>query len=382
MNKYTQSIKKQRASVLAAAITTALLTTSVHAAEFKLGSTTVNVGGYIKLDTNYSKYSDGTPTNRRTNQFYIPSDTPVGGDSSSHFNMHAKQSRFNIKTSTDLANGKKLKGLLEMDFNPTGNSHELTTNREGVTLRHAVFTYGNWTFGQTWSNLLNTSSIAETLDFFALSEGMISTRQPLIKYTNGPISVSIENPETFLVGGGAGEDENSAPDLIGKYTHSGGFGNVSLAGIVRKLEGNDLSTTAGGLSLAGRIKAGGKDDVRFAITSGKGMGRYLGLALNRGAYVDGNSLETIDQTAANVGYRHFWGPKTRSTLGYAVYDTDDAGAAAGVYNKKSQSLHLNLIHSPTKKVSYGAELIMGKLDKSTGDSGDMNRIQFSAKYSF
>jgi len=367
--------------------------TSIQAQEIEVGKTTINFHGFIKVDTMFTEYNDGIPPVSAIDDFYIPALVPTRAAGSINtsegvqFNSHAKQSRFNIGTSTVLANGEKITGFIEMDFGP-GNAPsngESTTNRSGVDLRHAVISYGKWKFGQTWTNALNGSAIAETLDFFALSEGMIDTRQMQVRYTNGPLSISLENPETTV--GRVQTNDSSVPDLIARYSFKGDWGNVSVAGIARQLKYNDganvdSSESAGGISISGRINAAGKNDIRFTVTSGKGLGRYLGLALNPDAYVDeNNELATIDQTAANIGYRHFWSKTTRSTLGYAIYDAD-ADAAAGVYNTKSQSIHANLLFSPMAKLTLGGEYIYGKLEKSNGNTGDMNRLQFSAKYSF
>ena len=368
--------------------------TSVQAKDIEVGKTTIGFHGFIKVDANFTEYNDGIPPVKAIDDFYIPALVPTrapGSENTSEgvkFNSHAKQSRFNIGTSTVLANGEKIKGFIEMDFGPgsaTSNG-ETTTNRSGVDLRHAVISYGNWKFGQTWSNALNGSAIAETLDFFALSEGMIDTRQMQVRYSNGPLSISLENPETTV--GRVKTNDSSVPDLIAKYGFKGGWGNVSVAAIVRQLKYKDAgldidsSESAGGISIAGRINASGKDDIRFTVTSGKGLGRYLGLSLNADAYVDvNNDLATIDQVAANIGYRHFWNDTTRSTIGYAVYDAD-ADDSSVVYNKKSQSLHANLLFSPMDKLTLGGEFIYGKLEKSNGNTGDMNRLQFSAKYVF
>lgn len=367
--------------------------TSTQAQKIEVGITTIGFHGYIKVDAMFTEYNDGIPVNDAIDDFYIPPLIPTtspGAENTSEgakFNSHAKQSRFNLTSSTLLANEEKITGFIEMDFGPglAASNGKVTTNRSGVDLRHAVISYGNWKFGQTWSNALNGSITAETLDFFALSEGMIDTRQMQVRYTIGPLSISLENPESTI--GRAGTNDSSIPDFIAKYTFKGDWGNVSVAGIARQLKYNDgdkvnSSESAGGISIGGRINSMGKDDIRFTVTSGKGLGRYLGMSLNPDAYVnENNELETIDQTSANVGYRHFWSTTTRSTLGYAIYDAD-ADVIAGVYNKKSQSIHANLLFSPMSMLTLGGEYIYGKLEKSNGNTGDMSRLQFSAKYSF
>lgn len=366
---------------------------TAQAKSIEVGETTVGFHGFIKVDAMFTEYNDGIPAVNAIDDFYIPALIPTRAPGSANtsegvkFNSHAKHSRFNIGTSTELSNGKKITGFIEMDFGPGSSTSngEKTTNRSGVDLRHAVISYDKWKLGQTWTNALNGSAIAETLDFFALAEGMIDTRQMQVRYTDGPLSVSLENPTTVVAGVGETGDD-SMPDIIAKYGFKGDWGNVTVAGIVRQLKykatGISSSESAGGITVAGRINAAGKDDIRFTVSTGKGLGRYVGLALNSDAYVNSNNeLETIDQTAANIAYRHFWSETTRSTIGYAIYNTD-TDTNAGVYNKKSQSVHANLLFSPFSKLTLGGEYIYGKLEKSDGRTGDMNRLQFSAKYSF
>ncbi|PHR82211.1 MAG: porin [Colwellia sp.] len=368
--------------------------TSIQAQDIEVGKTTFAVHGYIKVDAMFTEYNDGIPPINAIDDFYIPALIPTRAAGSINtsegvkFNSHAKQSRFNLGSSTVLSNGEKITGFIEMDFAPGVDSSngEATTNRSGVDLRHAFISYGKWKFGQTWTNALNGSAIAETLDFFALSEGMVDTRQMQVRYTNGSLSISLENSETTV--GRVQTNDSSIPDLIVRYNFKGDWGNVSIAGIARQLKYKniglniDSTESAGGISISGRINAAGKDDIRFTMTSGKGLGRYLGLALNADAYIDAsNNLATIDQTAGNIGYRHFWNETMRSTIGYAIYNAD-ADTGAPTYNKKSQSIHANLLFSPMPKLTLGGEYIYGKLEKSNGNTGDLNRLQFSAKYSF
>lgn len=112
------------------------------------------------------------------------------------------------------------------------------------------------------------------------------------------------------------------------------------------------------------------------------MGRYVGLALNDDAYLNAeNTLETIDQTVGNIAYRHFWHAKTRTNIGYAFYH-GDANESEVVFNKKSESGYINLLHSISKELTIGGEFLYAKLTKSNDEIGAMSRLQFSAKYDF
>lgn len=213
----------------------------------------------------FTDYKDGEPISNAIDDFYIPSLIPTaspdnrGNGPDVSFNAHAKQSRFRLKSSSEMSNGESIDMLLEMDFGPgaSPSNGERTTNRSGVDLRHAVISYGNWKIGQTYTNLLNGSSVAETVNFFPLPDGMIDPRQVQITYSYGAFSFSLENSETTLQR--TETKDSSLPDATVKYTYIKGWGNVSVAAIARQLKyqnkAEDINdaTFAGGLSVAGRI---------------------------------------------------------------------------------------------------------------------------------
>ena len=65
----------------------------------------------------------------------------------------------------------------------------------------------------------------------------------------------------------------------------------------------------------------------------------------------------------------------------AANSNPPAGTFNGI-NKADQSQHLNLIWSPVANVNLGAEVIHAKRIVTGGDSGTLNRLQFSAQYNF
>ena len=73
-------------------------------------NTSVQLGGYIKLDAIYDFDSDLGDT---LGVGLVPVD---GTETGSHFRAHARQSRLYLKTSTPLSNGKKVKTHFEGDF--------------------------------------------------------------------------------------------------------------------------------------------------------------------------------------------------------------------------------------------------------------------------
>ena len=51
---------------------------------------------------------------------------------------------------------------------------------------------------------------------------------------------------------------------------------------------------------------GGQDNVKFMLTQGKGLGRYVGLNVAHGAVLNGDELDAIDSTSGFVAYQHNW----------------------------------------------------------------------------
>ncbi len=49
---------------------------------------------------------------------------------------------------------------------------------------------------------------------------------------------------------------------------------------------------------------------------------------------------------------------------------------------KAQSFHANLVWSPLPKLDLGVEYIFANREIESGEDGDLNRFQFSAKYAY
>ena len=121
------------------------------------------------------------------------------------------------------------------------------------------------------------------------------------------------------------------------------------------------------------------------VTSGKGLGRYVGLNVAHGAVLDGNDLDAIDSVSGFIGYQHHWNDQLRSTFLASYFSADnntDLLAITGDPTKTSMSYSANLLYSPVKKMTFGVEYKVGERETESGADGDINRLQFSAKYVF
>ncbi len=358
--------------------------------------TTYKFGGFVKATASLSDYSEGDrPPGNAGRDFYIPGLVPVGDGSSNDsadFDFSAKESRINFKSSTELDNGSKLSSFIEMDFLLTGDGNERVSNSYNPRLRHAFLTYNNWLVGQTWSTFQNVGALPESVDFLGASEGIIFERQPMVRYTNGPWQFALENPETTVTPFGGGgrivTDDASTPDLVGRYNYKGERSSISVAALVRSLQYEDgaidSSESSIGLSLTGKVKVGARDDIRFNLNTGSGMGRYAGLNTANGAVLDASGeLQAIDSTSAAVSYRHVWNDKWRSNFIYSTFSADNDTALTGTGVTKSvSSYQVNLLTSPAPKLTLGVGYLFAERELESGIDGDLGRLIFTAKYGF
>lgn len=376
----------------ASAVLCALCSTANAAS---LSDTDISYGGYVKLDAMWSDYSSGVPAGGSIGRdFYVPGTTPVGADVDSDpvFDMHARQSRFNFGTATKLDNGKSINTKIEIDFlasAPGGN--ERVTNSYAPRIRQAYVTYDGWLFGQAWSNFQNVGALPETLDFVGPAEGTVFARQAQARYSTGNWSFSIENPETTVTTATSGRvvtDDASLPDFTARYAHKADWGEFVVTGLARQLTykqgGVDADETSFGISASGKVNFG-QNNLKFMLTQGQGLGRYVGLNVANGAVLNGDQLDAIDSTSGFIAYQQHWNSQWRSTFLYSFFSADnnqDLLAITGDPTESSQSYSANILYSPVKKLTFGVELKHAQRDVESGADGDMDRLQFSAKYAF
>jgi hypothetical protein len=214
-----------------------------------------------------------------------------------------------------------------------------------------------------------------------------------VRYTTGAWEFALENSETTITPfGGRGRltsDDGAVPDVIIRYTHKDDWGHISVAGIIRQLSYQvgdviDDTTSSAGLSINSKIKVGDKDDLRLSFTTGTGLGRYVALNAVNGPVLDAAcNLETIDSSAYAISYRHVWNNKMRSSITYSALSVDNDVALIGTSaTESSNNMGLNLLYSPTKKITEGGEIKQATREVESGDDGDMTRVQFSLKYAF
>ncbi len=368
-------------------------------------------GGFIKFDAMVTDTSDGAIAEGSAGRlFYVPSTIPVAAngaevDSDPYTDFHAAFSRFWFAADHTTEGGDKFRAFIEADMYGGGTANlgnEVNTNTHGLTLRHAYVSWNNWLAGQTWSNFQDVAALPEAVDFVGVTEGTTFVRQAQIRYTSGPFSIALENPQTTVGNVATGARNNaggsdSMPDVSARYVMKGDWGHFSAAGLLRQLKSGDESETGAAVSLSGKFNIGANDDIRWMASYGSGIGRYLGFGIGPDSVVDANgNLHAQDGGGGFVAWRHAFNDKLRSNLMYSVaeFDNDrdlfgwgsiiDGNGVVQSFGvtERSQSFHANLIYSPFPKLDIGAEIGWGQRELEDNRKGDLKRIQTTVKYSF
>jgi hypothetical protein len=371
---------------------------SLAAASAAKAQTGVTVGGYVKLDAILSSRSAGVDS--VGDQMLVPGLIPLGPKTGAHkidqVTLHARQSRLWLATSTLTGYGP-LTTYVEGDFfGDLPNGNETSTNSQGFRLRHAYGRIGGFLAGQTWTNVFNPEAYAETLDFGgALGELFVRQAQVRWMHENGSggWSVSAENPESIVALPGSATtfraDSDHAPDLTGRLNFNARGAKYSVGLLVRDVHVDSAAPAVnsgkwgGALAFTGIIPTVGKDDVRLDLNAGNAIGRYQVGGFFPDGYVDAaGELHLARQTSGYVAYRHFWSPTLRSTLEISAANSAPPPDTFHGINKADRSQHLNLIWRPVANFDVGAEFIHARRVVTGGDEGTLNRLQFSAQYTF
>lgn len=363
---------------------------------FKVGDTQIKLGGYVDLDYHQTHTSEGHIDGESiARDFYIPSVIPTGsgdGEGWDTADLTAQSSRFNVGFSREI-NGKRAIGFLELDFLGVG-SNERVVNAHAPRLRRAYIKYAGWLLGQEWTTFQNLSAIPESASFLVLSDGMVFNRQAQIRFSTakvgyGNFDFAIENSgrSRFYDAGGVTQEIDSAerPDIIARYNLSGKDGNISLAVIARQIDAAGPDEDTFGVNFAGRLNLG-RNDVRFTLFHGEGLGRYVGLhAAAEGVLTQDDKVRAVESTGGYVAFRVPTSSTGRFNFGAAHLDVNNDSSLPGYDGGRLDtvsSYYVAYLWDIGPKLTYGVEFMQGERQNEDGAEGDISRATFSAKYTF
>lgn len=373
--------------------------------------TSIGLGGFVKMDAMFSSVSAGR--DKLGDQQMLYSEIPVGAAGErAQTTFHAKESRLWLKSFTPSRWGD-INTYVEFDFFGDAATYVYTPR-----LRHAYGSIGNFLAGQTYTTFLNVAAIPDHLDIGGSAGGLTTLRQPLVRWSQ-PFSwagtpmewqLAVESPRSRLwvnnqlepttVNRAGSLDPNTDsyfmnpsadryPDMLARVNFNPDWGNLSLAAMGRQIRyskpnGFEQTGWGGSANLAGKISTFGLDNLRFMMHYGNAHGRYIS-TINTFSDASLDASGHMDLTVAYgamLSYQHWWSKQWRSSLTYGFSQADQPDYVNRVLNRQVQSLHANLLWSPVSQAMLGVEYAYGNRELIDGREGDVQRVQFSAKYSF
>lgn len=331
----------------------------------------VNIYGFVRADAAY-QIRGGNGIFNRINAVDLKGS---GNPNSERLDTTVATTRLGLDFKTNV-NGADVGGKLETDFGGSSNTFRI---------RHAYLTYNNWLIGQTTSSFLSLDSQPEMIDFNS-PLGIGTTRVPMVRYSDKI------NPQTqYFVGLEQGRTNNRLPTLTGKvrYALPDGKGAVTgraLLEEVRAREADDETELGWGLALGANYNVTDQISVYGDYSHVKGDDKILSFtntAYNRHGTTNDITLNEFDAVTAGITYKI--SPKLRSTLGYGAMFADKGDYAkfdGTSQNKELQQGWLNVLYSPVKPITFGAEYVYGQRETFAGVKGTDNRVELMAKYDF
>ena len=316
-----------------------------------------------------------------------------------------RQSRLGVRTTTPTALGDP-KTTFEFELFGTGVDEGQTTFR----LRHAYGELGAFGAGQTWSPFMDSDVFPNSLEYWGPT-GMVFFRNVQVRYMpikgDSHLTLALERPGAS---GDAGvyadriELQNvkgrfPMPDFSGEFTHGGTWGYVRVAGMLRKMNWDDVledqyelsgSAVGWGLNFSSNLKPTPNDVVRLQLVYGEGIQNYMndspvdvGIVNQFANAVTPIRGEPLPIMATVVFLDHTWNEKFSSTIGFSSQDTDNTDGQAPNAFKSARYALGNVIYYPVPNVLVGGELQWGRRTNfSDGFSSDGVKVQFSFRYNF
>lgn len=379
-----------------------------NAVSFNAGDYEMSVYGYGRLNASYDIDSNQALSTRSGSYEDLANNDDAADG---HFGADAFQSRIGVTT----VSPQGVKVNVEGDFRGSGGG--------SLRLRHAYGEYNGVLMGQTWSNFGSFVGNTSTLDFDSLP-GLagFQARSAQARYTSGPLSISLEDPNASILGVaeveeqqvvgseitdvGTGEFEataldntkDSMPALTARLEDSAGGLSYSAAVLAHQVgydDGDDDESSVGFATfVAAKMALTDMITIQGTLSYSDGANSYLYRSGDNfgaeSAYVDGDGdVETISGYGGSVGAGFNLGGGRSVNIGYGIVevDWDDAEDDLGsdIVAGKSETnsaVMANYQWTPVQNVMMGVEYQFLQRENVNGDDGDANRILFAAQYNF
>lgn len=347
----------------------------------------LRIGGYIKADGIYDFDGHGDEYQFLLGQIAVDGSPQSQADA--FYNMHARETRFNLDYRQTTDDGTPMQAFVEFDF--FGSSPTF------LRLRHAYGVYGNWLAGQSWTTVSELRALPFMVDF-AFGDALFGGRTTQLRYQKGigtglEWAVALENPNDVRISNPyhlPGTDTVQAPSLAAKVSRVGEGGLFTLGAQLQQLHWDGYGSGAGDSALGWAIIAAGRHnlgDRAFITGTASYSDGYSDSVLALGgrgasATITPNGLETDDAISASVGFGIDWNPTWSSNLHLAWLDRSGTSLSQAGEIEDGGIAHINAIWRPLPQVRAGLEFIWGTRSDLDGASGDGRRLMAFYRYDF
>ena len=374
---------------------------SVVAAQDDDDKTRIDLYGFAMLDMGYEQGQSDPAWFDVVRPTKLPSfENQFGEDGRTYAGV--RQSRLGVKGFIPTSAGE-IKTIFEFELFGVGPDAGQTTFR----LRHAWGELGKWGAGQTWSPFMDIDVFPNSIEYWG-PNGMVFFRNVQIRYAplqgEQEVHIALERPGASGDPGvlvGAPDIDASLlsgrfplPDLSAHYRLNQDWGHVQIAGILRKMEWDDLDPTGPdlsgdaigwGVNVSSNLKFS-EDTLRLQAVYGEGISNYMNDAtVDVGALAlgDPDVGEALPLLGVVAFYDHTWNERYTSSIGYSRVDIDNSvGQDADAFQTGQYGL-VNLLVHPVPNLMWGGELQWGaRENNSDGFTVDDYRFQVSVKYNF
>jgi len=349
-----------------------------------------------RVDFTYDTGNSGNPDRFVTGQIPVTGNPLKGGGA--QFNVNAKASQLMVDIRAP-----------EMDGDPQFYYQNDFFGSGGGEFPYRVQQlYGriyNITVGQTYSVFEDPSIWPDTVDYEG-PNSMIFGRWPLVRYKqpfgdHWQANFGIEQPDSvpsdYYFTNSSGQmvtetivGSNQTPDfaLSGRWEKDE-VGHAQLSTVFRDIGGRSQSLGISehvfgwGVNLAGNLVVLERDDLRAQLTYGHGLGRYgndTGFFKTDAAIDANGDLVALPYFGAFAGYTHHWSDTFRSTATFGFVDMDNQASQGPDAYKQTYYGSANLIWQMRQRLSVGLETLYGHNELSSGNTGDVVRVQVGVAY--
>ncbi len=352
----------------------------------------VKVYGIARLDAAVDFKSSPDSGGRTTSSIYR---TPFENDkraNHSRSDASINASRLGVYFNSP---DKAVTGNVEADFFDSSN---MGTGDGKFRIRHAYFTYKDWTFGQTWSLMSNMETRTESVDYTQFM-GTSYTRTPQVRYDwkidqNHDLKVALEH---------TGSRVSAFPSLTGRYTFKQGPLTALAQGFVNEKSVDVAKDTIKKVSWGAgtglkyqfdpqqsvqanyQYIVGDQKFMPYTTQSGLANATALNAAGDFSLDQDKTDLLMNKLHSFNIGYSYKFNDQWRSNLSASLFEYDDNTEYAKLNqdaNKRLTDYAANIFYSPAEQIDIGLEYHQGKREVFDGRTADVSRLNFVSMYKF